>query len=251
MTYKAIVFDLDGTTIPNNRYGKASARVIEAVKKAQKHVHTVSASGRPTVMCRAIFADLNLTAPCIVDGGSMIVDPTSEKVLWERYLPNDTVTHILKSLQNYPYPVFFSDEPDPSYGKPAAEKNLAAETRKVLINEVDPETITEIMTLLGNIQEINAHTVQSWVKGKIDIHITHESASKKHALEELSTMLNITTAEIIAVGDSNNDTPLLEAAGLKVAMGNATPELKEFADYVAPSVDEDGLAHVIEKFILS
>ena len=44
--------------------------------------------------------------------------------------------------------------------------------------------------------------------------------------------------------------PLLMACGLKVAMGNGVPELKEIADYVAPSVDEDGISDVIEKFVL-
>jgi hydroxymethylpyrimidine pyrophosphatase-like HAD family hydrolase len=55
---------------------------------------------------------------------------------------------------------------------------------------------------------------------------------------------------MIGVGDGYNDFPLLEACGLKVAMGNALEDLKGIADYIAPSVDEDGVANVIEKFIL-
>lgn len=55
----------------------------------------------------------------------------------------------------------------------------------------------------------------------------------------------------MAVGDGYNDYPLLMAAGFKVAMGNAVPEVKAIADYIAPSVDEDGAADVIEKFILN
>ena len=62
--------------------------------------------------------------------------------------------------------------------------------------------------------------------------------------------LGINTHEIIGVGDGYNDFPLLMACGLKVAMGNAVEDLKAIADYIAPSVEEDGVADVIDKFIL-
>ena len=65
-----------------------------------------------------------------------------------------------------------------------------------------------------------------------------------------ATFVRIEQYEIIGVGDGYNDFPLLMACGLKVAMGNATEDLKEIADYIAPTVDEDGVADVIEKFVL-
>ena len=55
----------------------------------------------------------------------------------------------------------------------------------------------------------------------------------------------------MVVGDGNNDLPLFELAGWKVAMGNGADVLKEAADWIAPSVDEDGLAVAIERFILN
>ena len=63
-------------------------------------------------------------------------------------------------------------------------------------------------------------------------------------------MLNIKTDEIIGIGDGYNDFPLLMACGLKVAMGNAVEELKAIADYIAPSVEEDGVVDVINKFVV-
>jgi len=63
-------------------------------------------------------------------------------------------------------------------------------------------------------------------------------------------MVKIKPQEIIGVGDGPNDYPLLMGSGFKVAMGNAVPELKEIADFIAPSVEEDGVATVIEKFVL-
>lgn len=103
---------------------------------------------------------------------------------------------------------------------------------------------------METIPNIISHKVTSWTKGYFDIHITHAEATKKHALEILLERLHVHRDEVVAVGDSNNDLPLLEMAGLKVAMGNATEDLKKVADHIAPSVDQDGLTEVIKKFIL-
>lgn len=75
-------------------------------------------------------------------------------------------------------------------------------------------------------------------------------AIKQHGILEVAEMLGISTHEIIGVGDGYNDFPLLMACGLKVAMGNAVSDLKEIADYIAPTVEEDGVADVIEEFVL-
>ena len=63
-------------------------------------------------------------------------------------------------------------------------------------------------------------------------------------------MFGLDPEQLIAVGDSYNDLPMLEACGLGIAMGDAPSELKSIADYVAPSVDEDGLAVAIQEFVL-
>ena len=56
--------------------------------------------------------------------------------------------------------------------------------------------------------------------------------------------------EVICVGDAGNDKHMIEYAGLGVAMGNATDDIKEIANYITRTNDEDGVAHVINKFIL-
>jgi len=82
------------------------------------------------------------------------------------------------------------------------------------------------------------------------IYISSGEATKQHAVLKFAELVKISTKEIIGVGDHYNDFPLLIACGFKVAMGNAVPELKEIADYVAPTVEEDGLALVLNKFML-
>ena len=76
------------------------------------------------------------------------------------------------------------------------------------------------------------------------------AATKATAVVRYADLNGISPSEVIAAGDSFNDLPLLQACGLKIAMGNAAPELKAIADYVAPTAEEDGLAVAIEEFIL-
>ena len=80
--------------------------------------------------------------------------------------------------------------------------------------------------------------------------VTPPNASKGNALAFLADRYGISQAETIAVGDSDNDISMIRWAGLGVAMGNAAPEVIAAADWVAPSVFDDGLAAVIEEFVL-
>lgn len=75
--------------------------------------------------------------------------------------------------------------------------------------------------------------------------------TKASALARLAEKLGIQPAEIMAMGDANNDLEMLEFAGLGIAMGNADQHVKDLADYVTDSNEENGVATAIEKFILN
>ena len=82
------------------------------------------------------------------------------------------------------------------------------------------------------------------------VEIFAKNTSKGTALNALASRLGIAKEEIACIGDSANDLPMFEAAGLKIAMGNAVPELKKKADIVTYSNHIDGAAKVIEQYIL-
>ena len=113
-----------------------------------------------------------------------------------------------------------------------------------------PNLVDDIIAKISHAPTISVHKIPSWQKGKVDIHVSHIAGTKQHGILQVAKILGINTHEIIGIGDGGNDLPLLMACGLKVAMGNAFEDLKEIADYIAPSVEKDGVAHVIEKFIL-
>lgn len=82
------------------------------------------------------------------------------------------------------------------------------------------------------------------------LEVTSKEANKGIAVERLCDYLNIPINEAICIGDSGNDIHMIQSGAFGVAMGNATEELKKAADYITLTNDEDGVAHVIEKFIL-
>ena len=104
-----------------------------------------------------------------------------------------------------------------------------------------------LMKKLHEISDIIAHEVTSWTPKHVDIHITHIEGTKKYALEQLLKLENVDKEYVMAAGDANNDLPLFAVAAYKVAMGNATQRLKDAADYVTDTVENDGLAKAIEE----
>jgi Cof subfamily protein (haloacid dehalogenase superfamily) len=73
---------------------------------------------------------------------------------------------------------------------------------------------------------------------------------KAHSIERLLQLIGIQREEIIACGDGYNDQSMISYAGLGVAMANAPKDIQDTADYITYSNEEDGVAHVIDKFIL-
>jgi hydroxymethylpyrimidine pyrophosphatase-like HAD family hydrolase len=82
--------------------------------------------------------------------------------------------------------------------------------------------------------------------GHRDIHITNKVATKEQAVAELRSRIGVEARDCYGFGDAMNDIHLFNAVGRKVAMGNATKELKARADEVIAPVSEDGLAAYLE-----
>ena len=82
------------------------------------------------------------------------------------------------------------------------------------------------------------------------MEITDPDATKGAALNFLKDYWGIKKEEILASGDQDNDFEMLKNAGIKIAMGNASPKLKEIADCICPTVKEDGVCDMIERYVL-
>lgn len=245
--FKALMIDIDGTLVPYSRTGKPSQKVIEAISKACKILHVGVATSRPYFLVKDIVENLKLTGPSIVNGGAQIYDTTSHQVLWERKIQLEDLKQIIKIFNKHKLGFIIQDQgEDIQYSaqyKPVSPLQIYAP-------ELEESQAEDLVDQIAQIPTIAAHKGLSWVRGKFDVVASDSYATKQHGIFKVAKLLNIKTHEIIGMGDGYNDFPLLMACGLKVAMGNAVEDLKEIADYVAPTVEQDGVADVIEKFIL-
>jgi HAD superfamily hydrolase (TIGR01484 family) len=242
---RAIVFDIDGTAVISKRDAMPSSRLVAAIKAAKEHIHLLAASGRHSSGPPVIKA-LGLTDPCVLGGGTIIVDPVSGRVISQSILSPEAVTHIQAAVKSFPYDVYLPSARD---GKRQTTGSHPEKTKYpyVGIPDVSAKYLTPLMQALSHIPGITASPSPDWDGGHY-IQITNSDATKEHGIRQVLSGFNIDKAETIGVGDADNDIHLFAAVGHRIAMENATDQLKSIADEIAPSIDEDGLAWVIEHY---
>jgi HAD superfamily hydrolase (TIGR01484 family) len=246
--YKAIMLDVDGTLVTNEYAGKITPKVKQTILKANAKVKVGIASGRPLARVGFIFDELKLKVPCVVGGGTQVVDPRTREILWEQPILKKDLAIIRKTLATVPYKVWVVDEVDEVLYNPKLKlkKPLNFFMSKILEEEAD-----RLIAVLSPLENLALTKVVAYTPGYVSLQITHAKATKQHAIEKVAEILNLHQDQIIGVGDGHNDIPLFKACGFRVAMGDAVPTLKEHADYIAPTCLEDGVAHIFEKFIMS
>lgn len=247
MQYKAIIFDLDGTAIPNKPNGMPSERLIKAIEQARGNIKLCAATGRPIANAKAILTSLNLKDPCVISAGTQIVDPITDKILWEATIEPDDVAAILNICKPYHYEVLIRNELMGEGGNAATRPAIDGHVNVMYVMGCAQPDAEAILAELEKLQLVIAAGVTSWTHEGVDIHITHKEATKEHAIAELLRILGLNKDEVIGVGDADNDVHLFAGVGYKVAMGNGTDRLKGLADKIADSVDNDGLAKIIEE----
>lgn len=246
--YKMLVSDIDGTLCVGKPNSFPSDKVKNCISAAVDNglIFTL-ASGRPFSMVKYLTEYLGNTGPCIVDNGAVIIDGKTGEVIWEALLSMDRARRILELLQGCEYfRVSYESGPVDN----PKDIDISLKVRKVSVHDITPQKAEDLIQVVEREFKNVACIKAASYKGDhlSDIYFSDIGATKQRSVFELGKILGIEKEEIIGVGDGYNDFPLLMACGLKVAMGNAVGELKAIADFVAPTVDEDGLAYVLEKF---
>ena len=245
MKYKALICDFDGTLVPYGDSNRPSNKVLLALRNASQKVFVGIATGRPLFRLRYILPDLPLTSPCIVNGGAQIYDPKADKILKEYPLEKDDIERLKEKILELNLPFILNDGNKDHRIKNKLPKKILG---GVIYGLTDYQA-EKVLDFNYKVPSIALHKLPDWKEGKFEININHVAATKQHGINEIAKIMGIKTNEIISVGDSYNDFPLLMASGLKVAMGNAFPDLKEIADYIAPDVYQDGVVDVIQRFV--
>lgn len=252
MKYKALITDVDGTltmqSTAKNRYALPSQGVSSAIARAKDIIHIGIATSRPLPHVLHLFDHLTLTGPSILSGGSHIVDGSTRQTLWQKTLSRTSAESVLHIVEKFHIEFTLME----ISGSRIVNTNryMPQYPLNIFLGELPEERLEEIHEQLKTIPDIAIHKTPSWSPNLWAFDVTHAQATKQHGILQVAEILGIQTDEIIGVGDGYNDFPLLMACGLKVAMGNAVDDLKAIADYIAPSIANDGLADVIEKFVL-
>jgi hypothetical protein len=251
LRYQAIVFDLDGTAIPNSETGIPSPRLIDTIATHRHRIHLIAATGRPFSQAFPIIQALGLTDPCIILGGTSIIDPLSGAALTRTNLPPESVKSILALLEPYPGHIFIRSDntPDTPLDRAALTRAspLHDNVAMICLDHLSDSQIPGFKARLEQLPKVLVTSAPSWNSGHF-VMISHIDATKEHAIAEVLHRLHVTRTTTIGVGDGDNDLHLFAGVGLKVAMGNATARLKSVADLTCAPVEQDGLADIIEQY---
>lgn len=248
MRYKALILDVDGTVVPFGLGNMPSKQVEEAIFKAKDKIHICLATGRILENTQYLLDIFELSGPCILDQGAQIYDPIQKRMLREITLDTQIAWEIYQCLRSFSIPVTSYDG---SKDSEATDERIRGKVVGIWSENYPVHLEQEVLRALKKFSNIAVHRIGGTRKECVSVEINHSTATKQHGIQEVANLLRISTHEMIGVGDGYNDYPLLSACGLKIAMGNAVPELKAIADFIAPTVEEDGVATVIEKFILN
>lgn len=243
--YRLIALDMDGTLL--SKGGVVSERTANAIHAAlESGIKVVLATGRRVSDVVPISEKLQLNMPLVINNGSEVwqsPDQLHSRHLIDPRLIERLCDYVLKLDERINFwahtveGVLRRDSFPSSYDGNRWLQFAFQSPNLDLISEIwrEVETWNELEISNSNID---------------NIEFNPSGISKASGLREVCGMLGIDMSEVIAAGDSFNDISMIRAAGLGVAMGNAQQAVKDAADFIAPRNNEDGVAHVIERFLL-
>ncbi len=270
MNWKILAVDLDGTLMAED--GHISPTVIQSLHQARERgVHVILATGRAEAPSLRYAHHLGLSDPVICYQGGMICLPGSGEVLYERTMPIELAAQVARwGRAHQRHLLLFADgqmwieerhHPDAMYdrwiGLPAREVPSLAEW----LHSGRIRRVLKFIDFLPEDERSSQQPEMAWraaFGGQAQIvrsdpkfvEITAPGVTKGEALAWLARTWEIPREQVIAVGDAENDLAMIEWAGLGIAMGQANARVQAAADWVAPPIDEDGVAAVIARFIL-
>jgi len=266
--YKLIALDMDGTLLKDDK--TISPETYTAIKNAKaKGIKVVLTTGRPLKGIKRYLEHLDLISEgdyAITCNGSVVQETDTGKVIAEKRVTYQDVLDIYelsKVLKVNMHALTANTCISPKISK---YTQLESDINKIPLeildySEMDPNRKI-IKAMLVDEPEILDEAIKKIPEEFYDrftivksapffLEFLNKSVNKGVGVELLASCLDIKQEEIICVGDADNDIHMIQYAGLGVAMKNAFPQVKRAADYITHSNEDDGVAHVINKFILA
>ena len=284
--YKLIAIDIDGTLL--NSKGELTEKTKQVLKEAtKKGIYIVLTSGRLTGKVKCFSDEIGADKYLIAENGASLINLQTGELEYSRYISKEVINKVLDVCQdnNIYYMVYTNKElivknikhmamffhkqnfnPNARINTIVAGRdyieNVSDAITKLMICDEDRSIYNNIVSKLNEISEIDVTPVPHISKKKLEIDgeeqevtysyadVSAKGANKWNAIHNLIEKLGILPSEVIAIGDNINDIKMIENAGLGVAMQNGSPHVRAIADVIAPSNNEDGVAYIVEKFVL-
>ena len=261
---KMVVTDIDGTIVKAD--STCSKEVRNTIKKlSQKGVKVVLATGRMFRATYPVLKDLGLDTPIISYQGGLVKEYSSEqKVLYAKYTDKNLAHDVIDYFRskNIHINVYVNDvlyvENEDEYIKKYIENRNIVYTVVDDLKKGDKTGLHKVLGIDKDPQKILMATNELKEKYKNELYIirstpyfcevSNPEASKAAALNFLREYWGFKKEEVLAIGDQDNDIDMIEAAGVGVAMGNGTENLKMAADFITKSVDDDGFCYAMERY---
>ncbi|NLC76812.1 MAG: HAD family phosphatase [Clostridia bacterium] len=263
MTYKLVALDLDGTLL--TKEGQVLPRTKEVIGRIREQGTEVTlCTGRMFRSAFSIAEELKLTLPLITYNGGLVMSLDGREILYQRSLSVRHARRIIEEARKHSFAINYYYEDRLLVEEIKEQNRLYAQWTGVPLETVADLTALPFepikVLLMGEPEQLNAfgeecrqflgdevYITKSW---STYLEFMHPEATKGRGLAALARYLGIETNSIVGMGDSYNDLEMFSHVGLAVAMGNAHQAVKEAADYVTGTNEENGVAQALEKFIL-
>ena len=270
---RLLALDIDGTVV--NSQHELTTTTRDALLRAKTAgIEIVLATGRRYSRTLPLVEPLGLQVPLITASGALIKNPADHRTLFRAAFDNGSLLALLDVVHRAGFePIVYGDTFDQGFDyycrttQPSqtvlAEflaKNIGCE--KIwpeLLDNPPPDvfaafamgTRSQMLDLADVLSHrlpdsLSVHVLRSPRYAGFMCEIAPHGVCKWSGVDRLASRMGISADEICAVGDDVNDIPMIRAAGLGVAMGNALDEVKASADRIAPRHDDDGLVAVVE-----
>ena len=269
---RLIALDLDGTLLDSQKYlSPGNRRAL--LKCIQKGIDVVPCTGRIWSGVPDFIREFPGIRYAITVNGAVVEDIYEKKILDERKLNWQQTVEILELAGHFQtmYDVYIDGsgwgearfmERMEDYGISPVIKKMIKETRRIVPNVIEEVkmracSVEKINYFFGDLQERQRAREALLLRGDVlvsssfpnNLEINAPGAAKGEALLRLAEKLGIEPQQTMGFGDGENDLTLIQKAGIGVAMGNAVESLKEEADYVTSTNDEDGVAAALEHLL--
>jgi Cof subfamily protein (haloacid dehalogenase superfamily) len=265
--YKLVAFDIDGTLVNSKKEVTPATR--EALYKLHDAgIHVVISSGRPYkgVLLNADLIGREIVPYVSCFNGGLVKEVATDRTIYSHTLTNEDIQYWAKLAIDNDLDVHaHSDENVLIYDEPR-DQYVDVEAR---LNEMPTEyadffdgaLIAPKIMITAEPTKLDAfiETLDPAVYDKYSIvksepfflEIMPQGVSKGEALAHLAESLGIEQSETMSFGDQANDLTMIEWAGCGVAMGNAIDDLKNVAQYVTASNDDEGIAKALEALVFN